>query len=409
MMLGNEESTGAIPDLFRKVSSQLRIYQRSESLPLRDLVDFQITLTKKNTILNDSLSQVKTTENIQKLTDNLLLSQYAPSSVLVTNEGDILYITGHTGKYLEPASGKANMNIFNMIREDLQPEFPIGFKQALQSYDKVILQNLKIDSDGLTYFVDIIIQHLEKPVALKDMVLVIFKDVQTGTIKKLPKQKKGIVEKTGESENEIDRLREALKNTYEAVQISEEELKSANEELQSTNEELQSTNEELVSSKEEMQSMNEELQTVNTELMTKIDEFTRTNNDLKNLLESTEIATLFLDRELNIRRFTNPVTEVFRLLLADIGRPIKDFSTNLLYPEIFDDSKKVLRTLSFIEKEITTKSDKWFKVRIMPYRTIDDMIDGLVITFSDISKAKKLEIELNEKIMKLKSEYNPNS
>ncbi len=406
LMLGNEESTLAHPSIFKKFNSRLRIYQRADNLSIKEPVDFHTFISVKNPVINQTSAEVKTTDNIQNLTDQLLLSQHAPASVLVNINGDILYITGRTGKYLEPASGKANMNIFNMLRGDLNLEFPMGFKKALLNYDKVALQNITIQSDAVVYIVDIVIQQLEKPAALKGMVLIVFKDKSVGTqlIKRAKKGSKLNLISNVENDAEVIRLKEALKNTLEAVQASEEELKSANEELQSTNEELQSTNEELTSSKEEMQSMNEELQTVNAELLNKIDDFTHTNNDLKNLLESTEIATLFLDKNLNIRRFTNLVTEIFRLLPGDTGRSIKDFSTSLVYPNIFIDSQKVLQTLVFIEKEISTQSGNWYKVRIMPYRTTDDVIDGLVITFTDISKAKKLEMELNKTIHQLRAE-----
>jgi two-component system CheB/CheR fusion protein len=180
------------------------------------------------------------------------------------------------------------------------------------------------------------------------------------------------------------------------MQTSQEELKSTNEELQSTNEELQSTNEELTTSKEEMQSLNEELQTVNAELQSKVDDFSRVNNDMKNLLNSTDIATLFLDKELNIRRFTNQATKIFKLIKSDIGRPFTDLTSHLIYPELAEDSLEVLRTLILIEKQIPTKDGRWFSTRIMPYRTFDDRIDGLVLTFVNISDLKQVEEHVNE-------------
>jgi len=193
----------------------------------------------------------------------------------------------------------------------------------------------------------------------------------------------------------LQHTRTEMQNTLEEMQTSQEELKSTNEELQSTNEELQSTNEELTTSKEEMQSLNEELQTVNAELQSKVDDFSRVNNDMKNLLNSTDIATLFLDKELNIRRFTNQATKIFKLIKSDVGRPFTDQVSDLIYPELVEDAIEVLRTLFFIQKQIPTKDGRWFTVRIMPYRTFDDRIDGLVITFINITDLKKLETELN--------------
>jgi two-component system CheB/CheR fusion protein len=167
--------------------------------------------------------------------------------------------------------------------------------------------------------------------------------------------------------------------------------------MQSTNEELQSTNEELTTSKEEMQSLNEELQTVNTELQAKVDELSRSNNDMKNLLNSTDIATLFLDGDLKVRRFTTQATKIIKLIPGDVGRPITDLASDLLYPELTTDAQEVLRKLGFVEKPVNARDGRWFTVRIMPYRTLDDRIDGVVITFADITVAKTLEAQLREK------------
>ena len=178
------------------------------------------------------------------------------------------------------------------------------------------------------------------------------------------------------------------------MQTSQEELRSANEELQSANEEMQSTNEELTTSKEEMQSMNEELQTVNAELQVKVDELMHASNDMKNLLDSTDIATLFLDKDLNVRRFTPQTTKIIKLITADAGRPITDLASELCYPELAEDARGVLRKLASVEKPVNAHDGRWFTVRIMPYRTLDDRIDGVVITFSNITVSKALEAKL---------------
>ena len=182
------------------------------------------------------------------------------------------------------------------------------------------------------------------------------------------------------------------------MQSSQEELKSTNEELQSTNEELQSTNEELTTSREEMQSMNEELQTVNAEQQSKMDELSWINNDMKNLLNSTEIVTVFLDNELHVRRFTTGADKLFKLIPGDVGRPLSDIASDLLYPRMTEEAREVLRTLVFSEKQITTADGRWFSVRIMPYRTMEDVIGGVVITFANITAAKTLEAELREEM-----------
>jgi len=175
-----------------------------------------------------------------------------------------------------------------------------------------------------------------------------------------------------------------------------------NEELQSTNEELQSTNEELTTSKEEMQSMNEELQTVNHELQAKVDELSRSNNDMKNLLNSTDIATLFLDGELHVRRFTTQTAKLIKLIPGDTGRPITDIATDLDYPDLTEDAREVLRTLVFKEKQVPTRGGRWFTVRILPYRTLENVIDGVVITFSDVTGTKVLEERLRQQAAELR-------
>ena len=200
-------------------------------------------------------------------------------------------------------------------------------------------------------------------------------------------------------ELELQRANEELQSTREEMQTTQEELISTNEEMQSTNEELQSANEELTTSKEEMQSLNEELQTVNIELQSKIADYMVAQNDMKNLLNSTDIATLFLDKELKIRRFTDQMVKLFKFRQSDVGRPFTDLVNDLQYPEMVEHSLDVLRTLVFRETDIPTHDNRWYTVRIMPYRTFNDHIDGLVITFIDITHAKNLEMELNNAIL----------
>ena len=198
-----------------------------------------------------------------------------------------------------------------------------------------------------------------------------------------------------ELERELMQVRQELQIIHTEMQASHEELKSFNEELQSTNEELQSTNEELTTSKEEMQSLNEELQTVNDELQTKVDELSLVNNDMKNLMDSTKIATLFLDNRLCVRRFTNQMSVITKLIPSDVGRPVTDIASSLFYLELADDVMDVMRTLNTLEKQVTS-NERWFNVRILPYRTLEDKIEGVVVTFVDITESKMLEADLRE-------------
>lgn len=344
--------------------------------------------------------------NLQTLADQLLLQHFSPPALIVSDKGDILYISGRTGKYLEPAAGKANWNIFAMAREGLRFELGSAFQKAIRQKDPILIKGLKIGSNGNTHCVDITVQAIEEPEAMKGMVIIVFNDVPAPIEKKTSRRSKNnSIEniRTLELEQELQKLHEALQTTREEMQSSQEELKSTNEELQSTNEELQSTNEELTTSREELQSLNEELQTVNAEQQSKLDELARANNDMRNLLNSTEIVTVFLDSQLHIRRFTSGADKLFKLLPGDVGRPLSDITSDLLYPAMNDEAHEVLRTLVFSEKQITTTDGRWFLVRIMPYRTMEDSIGGLVITFTNITEAKVLEAELREEIEKLKS------
>jgi two-component system CheB/CheR fusion protein len=397
MLLGSSETLGTQSPIFTTIDSKLKIYKRSNTTLIPELFDFPSSFSRAKMSNTENQMPVKLPENIQTPAEQLLLQQFSPPAVLVNENGDIIYISGRTGKYLEPAVGKANLNIFAMLREGLRNEFPLAFRKVLTNKSREVLHHIKVGSNGSSQTLDVTIQWIEKPESLRGMVMVVFTDVH-----EIYSSKPGIGRnamasiKQSELEKELQHTREAMQSTLEEMQTSQEELKSTNEELQSTNEELQSTNEELTTSKEEMQSLNEELQTVNAELQSKVDEFSRVNNDMKNLLNSTDIATLFLDKELNIRRFTNQTTKIFKLIKSDIGRPFTDQVSDLDYPELADDALEVLRTLVFIQKQISTKDGRWFSIRIMPYRTYDDRIDGLVITFINISDLKQMEVKLLE-------------
>lgn len=397
MLLGSAENENSQNNQFIPLDAKLKLYKRSVLPSTNEMIDFPSSFTHSKAIKINQIKPVKVAENIQILTDQLVLQRFAPASVLINSEGDILYITGRTGKYLEPAAGKASINIYAMAREGLRNELPGAIRKAKQGYEPIKLQNIKIGTNGGTQLVDVTLQLIDKPDVIKGAIIIVFSDVAEIPRPIRRKTKTSNLTSTireQELEIELQRANEELQSTREEMQTTQEELKSSNEEMQSTNEELQSTNEELTTSKEEMQSLNEELQTVNIELQSKIIDFMVSNNDMKNLLNSTDIATLFLDKELNIRRFTDTITKLFKLRPNDIGRPFTDMVTDLQYPEITDHAHEVLRTLMFKETDISTHDHRWFTVRIMPYRTFDDHIDGLVITFIDITKAKKLEAEL---------------
>ena len=342
--------------------------------------------------------------NLKALLDQVLLERVTPVSILATAKGEILFTTGRTGKYLEPVIGQASLNLFAMAREGLRDILPSLCQQAQQLVGgaPAVQRGLRIRTNGSFQVVDLSIHDLRDPEPLRGMLLLVFTEVAEAPAARRGRRRAGTeAHPPLPEELEIQQLREALQTTREEMQTSQEELKSANEELQSTNEELQSTNEELTTSKEEMQSLNEELQTVNTELQAKVDNLSRVNDDMKNLLDSTEIATLFLEEDLRIRRFTSQAAKLINLIPGDVGRPITHIAAEVLYPELAQDVAEVLRSLIFREKLIGTQDGRWFNARIMPYRTLDNRIDGVVVTLLDMTKAKQMENELRQALAEL--------
>jgi chemotaxis methyl-accepting protein methylase len=397
LFLGSAETIGDATDLFAPLSGKARLFRRTESALRSEPVDFPSSFSAGSPTGPEARPGPKPPVSLQSLADQLVLQRYAPPAVLTNDKGDIFYVSGHTGKYLEAAAGKANWNLFAMAREGLRYELAGAFKEALRQKASMALHGLKVGTNGGEQCVDVTVQRLDEPGPLQGLVMIIFTDVAAPEAAKAagrPAKPHARSPRLAELEQEILAARGEARATHEEMQTSQEELRSANEEMQSTNEELQSTNEELMTSKEEMQSLNEELQTVNTELQAKVEEHSRTSNDMNNLLNSTDIATLFLDNDLNVRRFTPQATKIIKLIQADVGRPITDLASELRYPELAEDAREVLRTLASAEKPIGARDSRWFTVRIMPYRTLDDRIDGVVITFADITVAKTLEAKL---------------
>jgi len=406
LFLGSAETVSTFTDLFTPLNTKSRLFRRRESVLPAEPVAFPSSFVPALPGVPKELTMMKPAANLQSLADQLLLQHFSPPAVLVNDKGDILYISGRTGKYLEPAAGKANWNIFAMAREGLRFDLGSAFQKAVRHREAITLKGLKVGENGGTQTVDVTVQAIEEPEALRGMVMIVFTAVATPPEKKATGRSRSSASdntRVLELEQELQQVREELQTTREEMQSSQEELKSTNEELQSTNEELQSTNEELTTSREEMQSLNEELQTVNAEQQSKMDELSRMNNDMRNLLNSTEIVTVFLDNDLHVRRFTTGANRLFKLIPGDVGRPLSDIASDLLYPGMTEEAREVLRTLVFSEKQIAATDGRWFSVRIMPYRTMEDVIGGVVITFADITAAKTLEAELREEISRLKA------
>jgi two-component system CheB/CheR fusion protein len=282
-----------------------------------------------------------------------------------------------------------------MARPAIRAQLAVALRTALQTRTTVELHSLRLDDDTTAAAIDITVQGIVQPQPLEGMALIVFRERPAP-----PRRRRRRAGTAGEPEpglaEELLRAREEIQALRQEMRASREELQAANEELQSTNEELQSANEELTTSKEEAQSMNEELQTINGELQSKLDDLALAQSDMQNLLNSTEIATLFLDEQFNVRRYTEQTARVIHLRESDIGRPLSELASTLLYPELDADMKETLRTLAISEKQIATTDGHWFSVRIMPYRTLANVIQGVVITFVDITAAKELEARLRE-------------
>ena len=403
LFLGSAETIGGLGDMFEAIEGKLRLYRRRETVLRPDAITFPSAyvpaLHGAPAAAPQSAQATQAAPNLQALADQLLLQTFAPAAVLVNSAGDILYISGRTGKYLEPAAGRANWNIFAMAREGLRYELSSAFRKALRGPAAVSVKRVNVGGSEGAPTVDLTVQAITDPEALRGLVMVVL--AESDPVPESPfRTLDGDPASATENDRmalELEQARHEAQTVREEMQASQEELKSSNEEMQSMNEELQSTNEELTTSKEEMQSMNEELQTLNHELQAKIEDLDRLNSDMKNLLESTEIATLFLDGALRVRLYTAGACKLFKLIPNDVGRSITDIASELDCAELPDLAREVLRTLAFHEREVPARGDCWYRVRIMPCRAQENKIDGVVITFTNITDAKALEARLRTK------------
>ena len=404
LVLGGSETVGSARSRFVPLSAKSRLYRRSDNTADAAAVTFPIQRREPFRAPAQETNVPQTTAqpaNLQSLADQLLLQAFSPPAVLVNEQGDIVYISGHTGKYLEPAAGKANWNIHVMARPGIRTQLAVALRRAVQEGQAVELRGLRIDGEAL-HALDVSVRAVHEPKALEGMVMIVFRDVAPVPVAKARRRRPAgasdpaLADEIARAQAEIQALRQEMRASEEERQASNEELQSINEELQSANEELQSTNEELTTTKEEAQSMNEELQTINNELQSKLEDLALAQADMQNLLNSTDIATLFLDNALNVRRFTAQIAGIIQLREGDIGRPLSDLTSTLTYPQLLADVKETLRTLAHCQKEIAATDGRWFSVRIMPYRTLANVIQGAVITFVEITAAKELESRLRK-------------
>ncbi len=395
LFLGSSESVGSSVELFSAVDKKWKVFRRLPGAATYP-AEFPALTTE---LSGDGVSrwtrpQVSAAPKLEQVVDKMLLRDVVPPTVVVRERGDVVHVHGRTGLFLEPAQGsQTTANVFNMARKGLQLGLSAAIRQAAATGTEVVERGVQVKSNGHVIRVDVRVQRLSQPEALRGLFRVTFEHAYPMS----PDQE---AEGTGTPPDRLVELEQALQYskeshqaTIEELETSNEELKSTNEELQSTNEELQSANEELETSKEEMQSLNEELQTVNAELEGKVDQLSGANNDMKNLLNATDIAMLFLDRELRIKRYTEQAKQVIRLIPTDVGRPIGDLASSLHYDQLLDEAREVLRTLAPKETSVRSENGKFYLLRILPYRTTDNVIDGLVLTFVDVTTLKGLQEE----------------
>ena len=404
LFLGSSETIGEATDLFSVVDRKWKIFRRKGAiLPRAAGVElsappFPLDINEPARTKHENLVPVPSSREI---TERMLLSNYTPACVLISEKGEGLFFHGDTGKYLKPPSGEASWNILGLAREGLRLDLSTALRRVATHEKPIRYENIRIQTNGDTHYINLTVRPVPMQPGQGTVMLVVFEDTQSAVETESVDATQLSSEPSLASdhrvvdvERELRSTREHLQTTIEELETSNEELKSTNEEMQSSNEELQSTNEELETSKEELQSVNEELVTVNTEHEMKLDELSKTYNDMANLLAATEIGTIFLDNKLCIQRFTPAATRLVKLIPGDIGRPLSDIATHITDENLATEANQVLDNLTPREMEVHTREGRWYLVRIRPYRTTENVIEGAVITFSDISDQKRVQTRL---------------
>lgn len=392
LFLGEAETAAGFPDLFGAWGTKARLYRRLEASRPPDRLDFPSSSRPAAAPTRPMVDPPGGT--LVPQAERLLLERYAPAALLVNAAGDILFASARARTWLEPQRGAAVWNIRTLVGRAGEVELATALRRAQRVTGTVSFPG-GIPGSRTRPAADLTLQSVREAGPLRGLVAVVLSEAA-------PRPKsarsgggpKASATGTAALRKELAQARRDLQILRQEMQSAEEDLNSANEELQSTNEELQSTNEELTTSKEEMQSMNEELQTVNYELQARVDDLSRITNDMKNVLDNTDIAAVFLDAGLRIRLFTAGSNRIFKLIPTDVGRPITDFASRLSYPGLADDIREVLRTLVAHEVAAETSDGRWLLVRIMPYRTLSNLVDGVALTFTDITASKTLEAGL---------------
>jgi len=409
LLLGTSETVGDFGHLFAVQDRKLKVYRRKDTLQGASRIglgSYLPPLTSIEAALPHPEGRMtpQRKPTLRELTEQAFLQQLVPVGALVKSSGDILYIHGRTSLFLEPAVGEVGVyNIFKMAREGLRRELTAAMHKMAAGVAFVRSTGLMVKTNGNFTPVNLIVRRVEiDPVVMPEapLYLVILEEAAECDYPPSPQDgssSPAAPHAVTDADKRVAALQQELQAKEEYLQTTNEELKSSNEEMQSVNEELQSTNEELETSKEELQSVNEELATVNAELQNKVADLTRANNDMNNLLAGTGIGTVFVDYQLRILRFTPAVTRIINLIQSDIGRPVGHIVSNLVgYDTLLADTQTVLDTLVPKEMEVHSQAGRWYTMRILPYRTLENVIEGAVITFTDITEYKQIKSALSE-------------
>ena len=393
LCLSPSESIGNHLELFNPIDRKFNIYRAKPSLTSRrTLLNSRVSWKPDGPLpgLHSDVNRAKET-SVADLARQTLLQAFAPASVLTDLTGNILFVHGDTGKFLRLAPGQPSNNIIDMARQDMQLELREALHQAQSENQPPINREFALKGEDGDQIVALGVRTLPAKDGDHKLLLVSFEEIKRPVVRKRSRKSDAPavdidVSRIEDLERELKLNKQSMGAMMEEQQASNEELQSTNEELQSTNEELQSTNEELETSKEELQSVNEELVTVNSELQSKVELLTAMQDDMKNLLDNISLGTIFLDRHLVIRRFTRDATRIYRLVSTDMGRPLADIRSDLKEVDLLADAQRVLDLLSPIEREVQTTGGAWYMARVQPYRTVDNVIDGVVLTFTDVSE-----------------------
>jgi two-component system CheB/CheR fusion protein len=391
LFLSPAESIGNHTELFESVNRHWNFYRaRASFASTRSMLSTGLNWSQQPTLAKDLGLTQRTRDivNLAELAKRQLLHSYAPPAVLTDQQGEVLFVHGETGRFLRLAPGAPTHNVIEMAREGLDMPLREALRHADAMGTGTLSQRVNIRTEGAPIAIDLSVRTLADSWAGRPLVLITFSPVvlDMPTLAMPRPRQRPVPQQLAELTSELERAKQRTKMLLEEQQATTEELKSINEELQSTNEELQSTNEELETSKEELQSVNEELLTVNAELHAKIEQMSGMQDDMKNLLDNIRVGTVFLDRNLMIRRFTKEATKVYRLLASDLGRPLADIRTVLEGGDPVADAATVIETLVPLERELSLPDGTWFLARTQPYRTVDNVIDGVVLTFTDITE-----------------------